>query len=402
MFHFLPAARIAAWVALPAAVVLAASPALAATGWTVVTSPPTGDNGYLLAVSADSTTNAWAVGTVNRTGADPGPLTDHWNGTAWSQATPPSYPTTDTVSLDAVSAASSTDAWAAGFTKVGTKGEALPATAHWNGTSWSVVTPAECTTGGATVASYLLGVADVSPTEAFTVGECTSQATGYIEQWNGSAWSMATLPDPNTTNPGMTKSLSAISADSATDVWAVGEYTIVYTPTGIRYEPYSLHWNGSTWSVVAMPPVPGTDGQLVYQFNAIDAISPTNVWAVGDSGDDVGVGGSPTATLIEHYNGTSWSVVSSPAGGTTPYLNGVAAESSTDVWAVGYTAPSGSTGAQTLTMNWNGTAWSTVSSPDVGSSSLLVGVSSTPGGPIWAAGYSGTSGAFNPLMIQHS
>ena len=53
-------------------------------------------------------------------------------------------------------------------------------------------------------------------------------------------------------------------------------------------------------------------------------------------------------------------------------------------------------------MNWNGTAWSTVSSPDVGTSSLLAGVSSAPGGPVWSAGYSGTSGAFNPLMIEHS
>ena len=53
-------------------------------------------------------------------------------------------------------------------------------------------------------------------------------------------------------------------------------------------------------------------------------------------------------------------------------------------------------------MNWTGTAWSTVSSPDVGSSSLLAGVSSAPGGPIWAAGYSGTPGAFNPLMLEHS
>ena len=95
------------------------------------------------------------------------------------------------------------------------------------------------------------------------------------------------LPDPNPANPGMTQSLSSISADSATDIWAVGMYTIVYAPTGIRYEPYSLHWNGSTWAVVAMPPVPGSDGHLVYQFHAIDAISPTNVWAVGQSGDDV-------------------------------------------------------------------------------------------------------------------
>lgn len=402
MLRFMSRFKIGIWVSLATAVLFAASPALAATGWTVASAPPTGQNGYLLGVSADSATDAWAVGTVNRSGADPGPLTDHWNGTAWAQATPPSYPTNDLVSLDAVSAASPADAWAAGFTRAGTTGQPFPTTAHWTGSSWTAVTPAQCTTGGVAVASYLLGVADASPSDAFAVGDCTSQATGYIERWNGTAWSMMSLPDPNTTNPGMTKSLSAISADSATDVWAVGEYTIVYTPTGIRYEPYSLHWNGSSWSVVAMPPVPGTDGQLVYQFNAIDAISPGNVWAVGDSGDDVGVGGTPTATLIEHYNGTSWSVVSSPAGGTAPYLTGVAASSASDVWAVGYTTPAGGTAHQTLTLNWTGSAWSTVTSPDVGSSSLLAGASSAPGGPLWAAGYSGTSGAFNPLILEHS
>ena len=109
------------------------------------------------------------------------------------------------------------------------------------------------------------------------IAACTSQATGLIQHWNGSTWTLMPLPDPNPANPGMTQSLSSISSDSATDVWAAGLYTIVYAPTGIRYEPYSLHWNGSMWTVVAMPPVPGSDGHLVYQFKTIDAVSPTNV-----------------------------------------------------------------------------------------------------------------------------
>ena len=85
-------AKIGAGLAVTAALVLGAGPALAATGWTTVSIPPTGDNAYTLSVSADSNTDAWAVGTANRAGADAGPLIDHWNGTSWSQATAPSYP----------------------------------------------------------------------------------------------------------------------------------------------------------------------------------------------------------------------------------------------------------------------------------------------------------------------
>jgi len=94
-------------------------------------------------------------------------------------------------------------------------------------------------------------------------------------------------------------------------------------------------------------------------------------------------------------------VVSSPTGGTSPYLTGVTATSASNVWAVGYDVPSGSTTLQTFTMNWNGSAWTTESSPDTGTASLLVGASTTPGGAnVWAAGYSSTSGSYNPLILQ--
>jgi hypothetical protein len=126
------------------------------------------------------------------------------------------------------------------------------------------------------------------------------------------------------------------------------------------------------------------------------------MWAVGQSGDDVGVGGTPTATLIEHWNGTAWSVVPSPTVGTSPYLNGVTATSASNVWAVGYDTPAGTTQPRTFSLNWNGTAWTTVSSPNVGAASRLVSVSTKPGAAIvWAAGYSGVSRSFNPLALEN-
>jgi hypothetical protein len=121
-------------------------------------------------------------------------------------------------------------------------------------------------------------------------------------------------------------------------------------------------------------------------FTSVDAISPTDVWAAGSS---------PAGALIENWNGTAWTITPSPAADT---LTGITATSASDVWAVGYTT----TGPQTLTLNWNGSTWTTVSSPDVGSASQLTSVSTSPGAAIiWAAGFSGTSGSFNPLTLQN-
>jgi len=392
------ARRIGAGLAALAVVVLGAGPCLAASSpWTLLSAPPSGDDAFLLSVSADSNTDAWAVGAIDKSGAQ-GPLIDHWNGTSWSQSAAPSYPSGETTTFDGVSASSTSNVWAVGYYNV-SRYDYYPTTALWNGSTWTIKPAAQCETGGAAVSSDLLGVAAVSPAEAFAVGECVSQDAGYVEQWNGATWTMATLPTP--ISPSLGTSLSSISADSATDVWAVGEYPVQATANTERYEPYSLHYNGTAWSVVPMPATPGTDNQLVYEFQAIDAISPSNVWAVGESGDDVGVGGAPTATIVEHYNGTAWSVVSSPTVGTSPYLTGVTATSASNVWAVGYDVPSGSTTLQTFTMNWNGSAWTTESSPDTGTASLLAGASTTSGGAnVWAAGYSTTSSSYNPLILQ--
>jgi hypothetical protein len=56
--------------------------------------------------------------------------------------------------------------------------------------------------------------------------------------------------------------------------------------------------------------------------------------------------------LVEHWDGTSWSVVSSPDPHINRALEGIAAISTSDIWAAG------SAGIE----NWNGTSWSLVSS----------------------------------------
>jgi hypothetical protein len=376
------------------AILLAAGPAVAQS-WAIVSAPPTGENGELAAVAAVSGTDAWAVGTTNAelNGVGAKPLIDNWNGTAWTQVTAPATPG-NTAYLTAVSASSSTDAWAVGRTQENRE-DFAPLGLHWNGTAWSV-SPSLATALGGQIGD---GVADISPTDAYAIGGGLGSAhAGLVAQWNGSTWTRVTVPPPS--SDGLASSLDAISASGPDDVWIVGTFEDEISSTDFPDETYSLHWNGSAWSVVPMPLEPGTNPDFEYVLNSVQVNSPTDVWAVGEA-ENVATGSS--ATLTEHWNGTAWSVVPSPSPGAGAALTGVTtSNAANDVWAVGNYTPSGTTETQTLTLNWNGTAWSTVASPDNGSPSVLQSVSTNPGGPIvWAVGFSGSCCTENPLVLEN-
>jgi hypothetical protein len=115
--------------------------------------------------------------------------------------------------------------------------------------------------------------------------------------------------------------LYSVSAVSSNDVWAVG---------GTGLYVITLHWNGTSWSVV---PTPDIANDAIY-LNGVEAISSNDVWAVGyylslETNDYV--------PLLLHWDGTQWSEVESPNVGAPPnFLAAVAAVSATDVWATGY------------------------------------------------------------------
>jgi hypothetical protein len=178
-----------------------------------------------------------------------------------------------------------------------------------------------------------LGVAVVSATDIWAVGEyAVSSSTNQtlIEHWNGSNWQI--VPSPNVAGS-VFNDLNGVAVVSTNDVWAVG------FSNGTLIE----HWNGSNWQVVASPNV----GSVFNDLNGVAVVSANDVWAAGDFSPSSG----PSQTLIEHWNGTRWKVISSPnAGFFTNFLDGVATVSANDVWAVGGHAN------KTLTEQWNGTS----------------------------------------------
>ena len=351
--------------------------ASAAPGWTVVPSadPSAGEN-VLNGVAVRSSTDAWAVG--NFTGPDPDDdglnmLTEHWNGSAWSQVPTPAVRRVDE-SLLAVSASSATDAWAVGFEKsVGAAGR-FPLAAHWNGSSWTTV-PTPTQTGGSK--STLNGVVDLSPTNAWAVGRSRS-ATALVEHWNGTAWSIVPVPTPA---GAATSQLAAISALSPTNIWAVGSAVNIVN-TAVQNRTLVEHWNGSVWSIV-----PARNATTSNLLTGVTAVAANDVWAVGYTITTDG-SNQPDRTLIEHWNGTSWSIVASPTVASNDTLTGVAARSATDIWAVGFRQDR--SGAipinRTLTEHWNGSAWSVVASPNVGSNDNLLNAVAAVPGDVWAVG----------------
>jgi hypothetical protein len=240
-----------------------------------------------------------------------------------------------------ISASSATDAWAVGFELTGGD-QHKTLLEHWNGSAWSVDT-ADAITGADEL--DLTSVADLSATDAWAVGQ--GQTGPLIEHWNGTAWSQVTLPSVAFTAGSGSQ---VISASSPRDIWVVGRGT---DPTTFKATAEALHFDGATWTAVQMAQ-PGANTPTI---SAVTAISPTDAWAVGsDIGATTPIGGG---TLTEHWNGSSWSIVPSPTPGADDSLSGVAARSASDVIAVGTALPSVNGGPTiSVILRWNGNAWS--------------------------------------------
>ena len=336
------------------------------TAWVQVAGDNTGPIGAqftLSAVSAISGSDIWAVGDNSHT------LAEHWNGARWSIVSSPNAGVGDNI-LNAVSDSASSDVWEVGYYSFGTWTRTF--IEHWNGAAWSIV-PSPNTNNRL---NQLNGVAVISPSDAWAVGNASSgnalDQTTLILHWNGTGWSIIPSPSPGTLG---LNTLYAVAANSANDVWAVGSYT----NTGEYAQTLVEHWNGTSWSVIPGANVPNTNNELY----GVVAFGPNNVWAVGYWGNAA----SGFSTLVEHWNGSTWSVVSSPNPLGDNFLSAVSATGANDIWAVGgYSA-----GSQTSTLieHWNGNSWSQVLGFGVEPSSAAYGVAAVSPGDAWAVGDGG-------------
>ena len=168
-----------------------------------------------------------------------------------------------------------------------------------------------------------------------------------------------------------------VDALSATEAWAVGRAD--HSPQQPFIRPLVARWNGGSWTIAGTPLVSG-------QLSGVDGSASNNVWAVG-AGD--------SGSLTERWNGSSWSVVPSPnppnAVGTS--LSGVKTFSTSNAWAVGTFSTSTAPSVRTLVQRWNGTSWTVVPSPSPDpTQNLLTDVDGASANDVWAIGNRGNDG----------
>jgi hypothetical protein len=140
----------------------------------------------------------------------------------------------------------------------------------------------------------------------------------------------------------------------------------------------TLHWNGKAWARV---PSPGLTGAPSNFLQGVAATSATNAWAVG--WENV----SPESELLLHWNGKKWTRAPGPsnaAGGGNMFA--VTAASAANVWAAGDLG---------RMIHWNGKAWRKVSVPDVG---WIYGLKAVSASDVWAVG-SAASTSINPSAV---
>jgi hypothetical protein len=237
--------------------------------------------------------------------------------------------------------------------------------------------------------NQLTAVSARTGTDAWAVGSYPGPARhdGRImltERWNGTAWSQ--VPTPNVRF--FDEKLLAVNASGANDAWAVGSTN---QTSFASTNPIAAHWDGSAWTIV---PTPATTGSSKSILDGVVAFSPANTWAVGRSRN--------AHALIEHWDGSAWSIVPGPDPVVKPgsafgsaTLTGISALSPTDIWAVGsYSTVTGTVvDTFTLTEHYNGTAWTIVPSPNPaprhplnGAQQVLNSVAAIGTGDVWAVG----------------
>jgi hypothetical protein len=330
------------------------------TTWTIVPSPPVSTTFSIFrSVDCVSTSDCWAVGESDLPDATH-PIYEHWDGQAWSVVA--SDPAVTLARPQGVECVTSDDCWSVGLTQ-SAPGAALQTLAeHWDGSSWTIVpTPNTSTTRFNGFRSIACPTTD----DCWAVGEVEpadpeAPYEGLIQHWDGTSWAIIAFP-PNPEN-GTNTVIWGVTCLNGSDCWAVGLY--------------ALHWGGAAWSAVSMPSEPDT----LHIHGGVSCVSSSDCWAVGGN---FSLTQSTNAPLADHWDGSSWSTVTTPFPGA---VNGGLAEvdctSSSSCWATGGFKNSG---PGTLGLRWDGTTWSvqTMAVPQL----AISPTSGSPGTALTASGW---------------
>lgn len=148
---------------------------------------------------------------------------------------------------------------------------------------------------------------------------------------------------------------SGAGGDSLTAIDGAAANDIWAAGTTSGNNPILLqHWNGTAWSLATAPDIGiGTNALTI---SALVMPAANEAWIAGY----YGLYGSETPFVLR-WNGLTWSSVALPSG-ATGRLDSISGTSATDMWVVG----SQGFRQNSIVWHWNGTAWQEITNPIAG------------------------------------
>ncbi len=298
-------------------------------------------------------------------------------GPTWVVVPSPSFDEQFNLLLSAA-AISDQDVWAVGWHEASFTQPMQTLTEHWNGTQWTTISSPNIGTSS----NSLAAVAAISATDVWAVGQYSTD-TGPVDtltlHWDGVQWNV--VPSPNRST--QVNSLTAVAAVATDDVWAAG-----YEYDGPTQKAITEHWNGTHWQLVKSP-----SPSLAENFvSGLAAVASGDVWGVGVS--------DLVTPFVEHWDGVKWQQVKAPNRGKRVWLWAVTTINTADVWAVGYYGAQ--TGAKTAAEHWDGTRWRLSSTPNVGNhDNSFHGTAHVSSIDVWAVGDAVNGAFFDRRLIAH-
>jgi hypothetical protein len=314
-------------------------------------------------------------------------LAERWNGTEWSIQSTITPGGSAYAFLQGVSCTSATECVVVGYYYSTSAGVYATFPEKWNGSEWSIQ---GMTNPSGAKGSYLRQVSCTSSTACTAVGEyvnSTGTTQTLAQRWNGTEWNLQTPPNPSGAQESV---LNGVSCTSSTECKAIGWYK---NEKGITTH-LAQKWNGTEWLVQSAP---GQVGLAKSVMSHVSCSGSTSCMAVGYYVNSSGGYGAQAET----WSGTEWAIhnPSVPTGATLSTVQNVSCTSSTFCVGVGHFVNSSGT-TVTLAEKWNGTEWSIQSSPNPSEAraSFLWGVSCSSSTACTAVGeYTNSSGVNVPL-----
>lgn len=304
------------------------------TKWAPMTVPAHGSDAILSGIAVNSASSAVAVGYfAPSSSANSHAFAEIWNGSSWTVSFPPTFKdgaTFEPTSLTHAASTSASNVWAVGF-HITSAHVQVPLIEHYSNGAWSVASNTQTGAGGT-----LNDVATDTPSDAWAVGSqnpTVSSQAPFAKHYTGTGWQTVSTPSLGTFSE-----LDGVGIAAATDAWGVGS-----SFNGSIRVPIAMHWDGAHWSLVTVPN-PSANGA---SLSSVTALGSKDVWAFGTQRTDQFGHSGP---LIEHWNGTAWSIVpgasSIPPAGDDGFLDG-STFARGRVLTVGYTEPQGTSAGST-------------------------------------------------------